>query len=531
MMLKTPVLLSLLCVVLWQGALSVTPGKDGVGFAFQPNLHEFHKTPMKFESNSPIPKWLSGTLVRNAPARYEVGDRSVVDIFDGFAKLHSIDITPQSLNFSASFIKSGIYNRSIEANTIAPMVTFLGVDPPFSLYERLEALAKTLDNNDINVWKFGAGDSARYAALTDGWVFPEFNIDTLDTLGVVQPDPLGDGQSGFGVGPPTVYLSCAHPVVEPSTGHSISYVIKPSYLPGQSSVLSVIRIKDLGHIETIGSFEIQKNSYMHSFALTENYAIFFLQPLYFDFIKLMTTVEMQYAMEWVSGDKMAIHAVNLKSGSVSTLSADPRFYTHHVNAYETGEGHVVADVITFPDPTPFLTALSLDKLRDLTHLRKMDSYARLTRYYLNLTAETVKVEPFVSKTALGDFMNKLDLPIINEKYRTKRYCIFYGTVTSFATSSPFNGSIPIVKKNVCVPGSDAHWSRPNHFAGEANFVADPSGTHEDDGVILSSVLDADRGLNYLLILDARTFEEINTAYMPTWIPFGFHGQFFPRSFQ
>ncbi|XP_078619723.1 beta,beta-carotene 15,15'-dioxygenase-like [Branchiostoma floridae x Branchiostoma japonicum] len=530
-MLKTPVLLCLLCVALRQGALSVSPGEDGVGFAFQPNLHEFHKTPMKFESNSPIPKWLSGTLVRNAPARYEVGDRSVVDIFDGFAKLHSIDITPQSLNFSASFIKSGIYNRSIEANTIAPMVTFLGVDPPFSLYERLEALAKTLDNNDVNVWKFGTGDATTYAALTDGWVFPEFNIDTLDTLGVVQPDPLGDGQNGFGVGPPTVYLSCAHPVVEPSTGHSITYVIKPSYLPGQSSVLSVIRIKDLGHIETIGSFEIQKNSYMHSFALTENYAIFFLQPLYFDFIKLMTTVEMQYAMEWVSGDKMAIHAVNLKNGSVSTLSADPRFYTHHVNAYETGEGHVVADVITFPDPTPFLTALSLDKLRDLTHLRKMDSYARLTRYYLNLTAETVKVEPFVSKTALGDFMNKLDLPIINEKYRTKRYCIFYGTVTSFATSSPFNGSIPIVKKNVCVPGSDAHWSRPNHFAGEPNFVADPSGTHEDDGVILSSVLDADRGLNYLLILDARTFEEINTAYMPTWIPFGFHGQFFPRSFQ
>ncbi|XP_078686643.1 beta,beta-carotene 15,15'-dioxygenase-like [Branchiostoma floridae x Branchiostoma belcheri] len=530
MLLKTAVLLVLVSTAL-PGAWSVSPGKDGVLFAFQPNLHEFHKTPMKFASSSAIPKWLSGTLVRNAPARYQVGDRSVVDVFDGFAKLHSIDITQHSLNFSASFIKSGIYNRSIDSNTIAPMVTFLGVDPPFSLYERLEALAKPLDNNDINVWKFGTGDSATYAALTDGWVFPEFNIDTLDTIGVVQPDPLA-GQAGlFGVGPPTVYLSCAHPILQPGTGHSITYVIKPSYLPGQSSVLSVIRIKDLGHIEKIGSFEIEKNSYMHTFALTENYAIFFLQPLYFDFIKLMTTVEMQYAMEWVAGDKMKIYAVNLKNGSVSTLSTDPRFYTHHVNAYETSEGHVIADVITFPDPTPFLTALSLDKLRDLDNLRKMDSYARLTRYYLNLTAETVKVEPSAAKTPLGDFMNKLDLPIINEKYRTKKYCIFYGTVTSFAASSPLNGSIPIVKKNVCVPGSDKYWSHPNHFAGEPNFVPDPSGTHEDDGVILSSVLDADRGLNYLLILDARTFTEINTAYMPTWIPFGFHGQFFPRSFQ
>ena len=51
---------------------------------------------------------------------------------------------------------------------------------------------------------------------------------------------------------------------------------------------------------------------------------------------------------------------------------------------------------------------------------------------------------------------------------------------------------------------------------------------EDDGVVLSLVADAD-GSSFLLILDARSFEELARARLPHGIPYGFHGAFIPAA--
>ena len=46
---------------------------------------------------------------------------------------------------------------------------------------------------------------------------------------------------------------------------------------------------------------------------------------------------------------------------------------------------------------------------------------------------------------------------------------------------------------------------------------------EDDGVLLSVVLDASERTSYLLVLDARDLSELARAAVPHHIPFGFHG--------
>ena len=51
------------------------------------------------------------------------------------------------------------------------------------------------------------------------------------------------------------------------------------------------------------------------------------------------------------------------------------------------------------------------------------------------------------------------------------------------------------------------------------------GEAEDDGVVLSVVLDADRGSSSLLVLDADDLSELARAEVPHHIPFSFHGQF------
>ena len=57
------------------------------------------------------------------------------------------------------------------------------------------------------------------------------------------------------------------------------------------------------------------------------------------------------------------------------------------------------------------------------------------------------------------------------------------------------------------------------------FVAAPGAEAEDEGVLLSVVLDAERGGSFLLVLDARDLDELARAEAPHHIPFGFHGQF------
>jgi len=55
--------------------------------------------------------------------------------------------------------------------------------------------------------------------------------------------------------------------------------------------------------------------------------------------------------------------------------------------------------------------------------------------------------------------------------------------------------------------------------GEPTFLPDPEGIEEDDGVHLSVVLDGTKGKSYLLVLDARTFDEVRRADMEIVVPF------------
>jgi beta,beta-carotene 9',10'-dioxygenase len=57
------------------------------------------------------------------------------------------------------------------------------------------------------------------------------------------------------------------------------------------------------------------------------------------------------------------------------------------------------------------------------------------------------------------------------------------------------------------------------------FVPAPQADHEDDGVLLSVVLDGRTGNSFLLVLDAASLQELARAEVPHQIPFGFHGQF------
>ncbi|XP_035696746.1 beta,beta-carotene 9',10'-oxygenase-like [Branchiostoma floridae] len=456
-------------------AAVVASAPDGVLNLFRTNVEELRHVPMKYDSDdTAVPKWLEGTLVRNAPAMFELGGRSVIHVFDGFAKMHSIAIGQEGLNFSSAFLQSSVYTRSKKAGRYAPALTFLGVDPSFSELEKIEALTYKFDNTDVNVWKFGHGKNSVYAGLTDDWVYDKFDLETLATTGVsIPPIPGVTFLTHF-------VQSCAHPLIEPGTNNSINYVLELGLLP-------VVNVE-----------------------------------------KMVTTVEVAESMQWFPDEKTTIVVANIKTGKVEYLQHDALFVTHHANAYETQDGKIIVDICASEMGVSILTQYQIPMLRNLSGLHQSVAQTRVYRYTIDLANKSVEAKPFRSKDPMQDFLHQIEVPIINENYRARHYCYLYGVVLDFSPSNPVNGSLALVKKNLCTPGKDQVWYHPNHYASEPSFIPNPDGTDEDDGVILSSVFDAMLEKNYLLILDSKTMKKINTAYMPTYIPFGFHGRFFPR---
>lgn len=74
-------------------------------------------------------------------------------------------------------------------------------------------------------------------------------------------------------------------------------------------------------------------------------------------------------------------------------------------------------------------------------------------------------------------------------------------------------------------GETLVWEAARQTPGEPIFVPAPDvSKDEDDGAVLSVVLDGNSGSSYLLCLDARTTQEIGRASVGVPVGLGFHGR-------
>jgi beta,beta-carotene 9',10'-dioxygenase len=168
----------------------------------------------------------------------------------------------------------------------------------------------------------------------------------------------------------------------------------------------------------------------------------------------------------------------------------------------------VLDLVAFKDAR-IIDALYLDELRAGNALPQ----GLLTRFVIPLG------EGPVTQHVLSSFA--LELPRIayhRVAGRRHRYVWSAG-----AASGGFLDSL--VKQDLGTAKA-ATWIEKDTFPGEPVFAGAPNAGAEDEGVLLSVVLDGEKGRSFLLVLDAATMRECARAYAPHVIPFGFHGNYF-----
>jgi carotenoid cleavage dioxygenase-like enzyme len=210
-----------------------------------------------------------------------------------------------------------------------------------------------------------------------------------------------------------------------------------------------------------------------------------------------------------------IHVIEKDGGALAgTYETDAFFAFHHVNAYEEGDG-IVLDIAAYDD-AGIVSDFSLARL--LTDGAPQIARPAFKRLRLIPGMSAARVEPITPVA--------LELATVARSRAAKAYRYAYGVAAAPAgRSEPFDG---LLKLDV-VDGSVTRWSEPDAFAGEPLFAARPGASDEDDGVLLSVVLDARAGASYLLVLDARTLTECARVRVPHHIPFGFHGMFRSQS--
>ena len=415
-------------------------------------------------------------------------------------------------------IYSDSYKEAIKNNDIAPYVILDKVDPPFDILQELEAIKNGPDNMNLNVFNFGDKDKPGFVVVSDYWNVYEIDPYTLDTLGGIHP-PID------GVNPlqQAILLGTAHPLPEYGTNNYVTFVTVASPVPELKSKHILMRTTSAGGRKQIAAIEVDKASYMHSFAVTPNYAVIFAVPLYINPMAMLKSFEPLDAFQWIPTEVTKLHVVNLKSGQVKTLETENTFFLHIVNAYESSlfSNEIVIDVSTYKD-TFELHQMSLANLRNATQ-RAVSANATLKRYTLNLDKNDVSVYTYEPLSGIP-FVNNLDFPTINENFRSKKYCYVYGIVYNYNYKDFLN--MAIVKKDVCTGKNEKAWYSPGKYFNEAWFQPRPDGKDEDDGVLILPILDIATQTTNLTIFDAKDFSIVNTAQLPINIPFGTHGRFF-----
>ncbi|XP_050418492.2 beta,beta-carotene 15,15'-dioxygenase-like [Patella vulgata] len=452
-----------------------------------------------------------------------MGERHFMHSFDAFAKLSSWRFNGnKTAYFSTKFIQSSFYNESMATNDIAPYLLFEGVVPPFGSYDKLKALVRGIDNMNVNVYKFfnEKENISEYVALNDFWKIYQISPRDLSTKAAIVPQvgeySLG-GQLGF-----LDLLSSAHPLPEPGTNNHITFLSSVSLLPFWSSnAINLIRIKSAHDREVIARWDVERVPYMHSFSVTENYAILFASPFYVNVVRMLQKAEPFECLDWYPDHKTTVYIVNLKTGELKTMTTVNVFTMHHVNAYER-KGKIIVDISAYPSPE-FVKSLQMKVLFDPAKRNAFDAHALLKRFRINLEKNKINYVDRDPKTKIPYTVN-LDMPTINENYRARRYCFVYGIVLK---KDNINLShISIVKRDMCRKGRDKALFMKYHYPSEAWFVPNPRQKSEDDGVLLLPILDGVRQKSYLAIINPKTMKIINRSYLPIVVPFSLHGRFF-----
>jgi beta,beta-carotene 9',10'-dioxygenase len=464
-----------------------------LGFGTTRNEIDLESLPLRGR----ISDWLQGTLIRNGPGTFQVGEQRYRHWFDGLAMLHKFTIQNGRVSYANKFLNTMAYREARQTGRIS--YSEFATDPCRSLFGRVMAVfsPKITDSAKVSIAKI----AERYMALAETPIQVEFDPQTLESVGVFNYEERLVGQ-----------MTTVHPQFDFENDTVYNLVTRFHRL----SHYNLYAMQGRGAPRRMASLPVNLPAYMHSFGMSKNYLILTEFPLVVNPLALLLWLKPYIEnFAWKPERGTPFWVINRHTGElVGRYDADPFFAFHHINAFEQGD-ELVVDLAAYADA-------SILKSYYLERLQSTDAelpFGNLRRYRIPLKGKRASYET-ISEVCM-------ELPNFDYlKYNTRpdyRYVYAVG-VNPVQRRGFYN---QIVKVDI-ETGRDIAWYEPGCYPGEAVFVGRPGRLAEDDGVILSVVLDERVSSSFLLVLDARSFSELARAEIPHPVLFGYHGAYFPQ---
>ncbi|KAK6353164.1 hypothetical protein TWF696_005152 [Orbilia brochopaga] len=517
------------------------------GFDWQDEVRE----PVNLKVTGTIPDYVRGVLYRTGPGGDRVetskGTFKIDHWFDGFVLNHRFEIgadgkvsyrSRHGCDELLEYIKrtgnrdcysfgqkrdpcEGFFRKFMSSFRQSPLLTMQSISG--AEHPSCQNIGVTMSVNMPGAQTFPSaasnnGTSGHRGATTltvktDVNVFQSIDPETLEPLGIAKQTSLHPDLNGQG--------SASHARTCPTTGELFNFNLRMQGPPEYQ----LFKVAPDGKCTIVGKFGGAPASYIHSLFLSEKYVILCVWSSKYSWggAKIVWTRNVADALAPFDPANKAKFFVVDRSGEkglVATFEADAFFAFHSVNAYEDGKD-LVLDVVTYENldviHTLYYSCMKSTSPEAPGAITKYKSF--FSRFRL---ADIPETPDATIRTAGVDFQEPLgmELPVINPAYITRPHRYVYA-IAIRAKSAWVDG---IVKYDTQTRTA-SYWEQHGHSPSEPIFVANPNGTDEDDGVLLTVVLDGSAEKSYLLMLNAKDLTEIARAEMETVVSFGFHGTF------
>jgi beta,beta-carotene 9',10'-dioxygenase len=156
-----------------QGEPSAAVGRR---LGFQTLDQELRQVSLPVEGR--LPPWLTGALLRNGPAKFEVGSRSYNHWFDGLAMLHRFAFADGKVTYTNRFLESRAYCSARDTGRMT--YSEFATDPCRSLFKRFATFFSPPSfGGNANVSIAASGEE--FLAMTETPLPVVFDPQTLET--------------------------------------------------------------------------------------------------------------------------------------------------------------------------------------------------------------------------------------------------------------------------------------------------------------------------------------------------------------
>nr|POE66225.1 beta,beta-carotene 15,15'-dioxygenase [Quercus suber] len=534
------------------------------------------RLPITLQLQGLIPNYAAGVVYRNGPGAYRVrnanGDvsYSCSHWFDGFAQLHKFELirgdhSVQKIRYSSRFNVDSLMEELSRTGRYDGYTFAQKRDPCMSMFRKVMCLFTptpvqtpsncnvpvTISRNAVGFPNANIIDGHQHArplvARTDEGHMKAIDPETLEPIGIAHQKCLHPLLKGP--------LSCAHAKYDDEgnvynfnldIGVAAVYrIFKTIAATGKTEILASISAPDIAP------------AYLHSFFMSDDHIVLCIWSAHLmaggarvlwekNLLDAIAPFDQSRSSKWFVVDR------RLGRGVLAMFEGPAAFSFHTVNCF-TVPGQQKDTVDLMCDTIQYANLDVLHKFY-YSNMRSSSPQAwkwmhekheackqQFVRYRLSAvpaahTLPVVNKKQRENKSPLPKAYQQLlqermipapiagELPIIHPGRSKKPYRYFWNCTSDSSKSTFMDGLCKVDLET----GEGLRWKNPmGHSPGEAIFVPNPVGTDEDDGVLLTIVLDGFNQQSYLLCLNAATMEEMGKAGCQGAIPFTVHGQHIP----